>query len=114
MDQSAWPEMKERYAAIFRSRTRDEWEKVFEGTDACAAPVLAPWEAPEHPHNRARETFVEVAGVVQPAPAPRFSRTESTISRPPSQPGSDTEEALGAWGVASERIAELRAGGALG
>ena len=76
--------MKARFAAIFRTRTRDEWTAVFDGTDACVAPVLSPCEAHLHPHNAARSTFVEVEGVVQPAPAPRFSRTPSSVSRPPS------------------------------
>jgi alpha-methylacyl-CoA racemase len=72
MDRDAWPQMKERFAALFATRTRAEWESVFEGSDACVAPVLSPSEAPNHPHMRARGTFTEVAGVVQPAPAPRF------------------------------------------
>ncbi len=72
MDREAWPAMKERFARIFAGKTRAEWEAIFEGSDACAAPVLSPAEAPEHPHNRFRETFTEVAGVVQPSPSPRF------------------------------------------
>jgi alpha-methylacyl-CoA racemase len=113
MDRSQWPAMKERFAEIFKSRTRDEWEKAFSGRDACGAPVLSPWEAHEHPHNEARGTFVEVAGARQPAPAPRFSRTPSEISRPPSVAGADTEEGLRAWGIDHERIASLKESGAI-
>jgi len=113
MDREQWPAMKERFAAIFRTRTRDEWTKIFEGTDACAAPVLSPWEAHEHPHNQARGTFVEVVGVRQPGPAPRFSRTPSAVSRPPSAAGADTDRALADWGIAPERVAALRASGAI-
>jgi alpha-methylacyl-CoA racemase len=112
-DRDRWPEMKERFAATFRTKTRDEWAVVFDGTDACASPVLSPWEAHEHPHNQARGTFVEVDGIVQPGPAPRFSRTPSEISRPPSPAGADTEEGLAAWGVDAERIAALRETGAV-
>ncbi|HEX3946706.1 MAG TPA: CaiB/BaiF CoA-transferase family protein [Acidimicrobiales bacterium] len=113
MDQERWPEMKERFAAIFRTRTRDEWAAVFDGTDACAAPVLSPWEAHEHPHNRARGTFVEVEGIVQPAPVPRFSRTPAEISRGASYPGADTDRALADWGVDPAAIAALREAGAV-
>ena len=112
-DRDRWPEVKERFAATFRTKTRDEWAAVFDGTDACASPVLSPWEAHEHPHNQARGTFVEVDGLVQPGPAPRFSRTPSEISRPPSPAGADTEEGLAAWGVDTGRIAALREAGAV-
>ena len=94
-------------------RTRDEWCALLEGTDACFAPVLDPGEAPDHPHNRARGTFTEVAGVVQPAPAPRFSRTAPEIAGPPPGPGQHTDEALADWGFAADEIAELRAAGAI-
>jgi alpha-methylacyl-CoA racemase len=113
MDRAQWPAMKERFAAVFRTKTRDEWEAVFDGTDACAVPVLTPWEAHRHPHNAARSTFVEVAGVVQPAPSPRFSRTPSSISRPPSPPGADTVSGLREWGVDEGTVAKLRETGAL-
>ena len=112
-DRTQWPAMKERFAAIFRSRSRDEWTERFAGTDACGAPVLSPWEAHLHPHNVARETFVDVAGVVQPGPAPRFSRTPSSVQRPPPVAGQDTDAALGDWGVAPARIADLRESGAV-
>jgi len=113
MDRERWPEMKERFATVFRSKTRDEWAAVFEGTDACAAPVLSPWEAPAHPHNTARGTFVEIDGVVQPAPVPRFSRTPAAVRCPPSPPGSGTDEGLRAWGVDPAVISGLREAGAI-
>jgi alpha-methylacyl-CoA racemase len=112
-DRTQWPAMKERFAAIFKTRTRDEWTEAFSGTDACGAPVLSPWEAHRHPHNAARGTFVEVGGVVQPGPAPRFSRTPSAVCRPPSVAGQDTDEALEAWGVDAERVKALRQAGAV-
>jgi alpha-methylacyl-CoA racemase len=113
MDRSSWPAMKKRFAAVFRTRTRTQWAEAFAGTDACGAPVLSPWEAPEHPHNRHRGTFVEVEGVTQPAPAPRFSRTPGSVSLPPPVAGQDTDEALAAWGVDGTRIASLRDRGAI-
>jgi len=112
-DRSQWPATKERFAAIFRTRTRDEWADAFEGTDACGAPVLSPWEAHLHPHNRARATFVEVDGVLQPAPVPRFSETPASVSRPASPSGSHADEALADWGIDEQRIASLRAAGAI-
>ncbi len=114
MDQAHWPEMKERFAAVFATRTRDEWMAVFEGSDACVAPVLTMHEAKDHPHNRARGTFVEPGGVLQPAPAPRFSRTPGAITRPPSPPGSNTDEGLAGWGLSEDAIEALRDAGALG
>lgn len=114
MDRSTWPAMKERLASRFRTRTRDEWEAHFQGTEACVAPVLSPLEALAHPHNVARSTFVEIAGIRQPAPAPRFSRTPSSISSPPEDPGRSTDTALGQWGIEPSRIASLRGAGALG
>ncbi len=87
-DKANWPAMKERVAAVVGHQDAStSGTAIFDGTDACVAPVLSPWEAHLHPHNQARSTFVEVDGVVQPAPAPRFSRTPSSISRPPSCPG---------------------------
>ncbi len=91
--------IKEALTTKFRERTQAEWSEVFAGTDACVAPILPPTEAMEHPHMAARGTFVEVGGVTQPAPAPRFSRTGATISMGPGGPGSRTREALEAWGV---------------
>jgi len=114
MDRSRWPAMKERFAAIFRTRSRDEWTDLFAGTDACGAPVLTPWEAHEHPHNQFRQTFVEIDGVRQPGPAPRFSRTPGSVQRPPPVAGQDTDEALADWGVAADRVETLRKAGAIG
>ncbi len=112
-DRNAWPATKERFAEIFKTKTRDEWCELLEGTDACFAPVLSLSEAPAHPHNEQRGTFVTRNGVVQPAPAPRFSRTPADIQRPPAFPGQHTDEALAEWGVPIERIAKLRETGAI-
>jgi len=108
-----WPAMKERFAAIFKNKTRDEWTEVFDGTDACVVPVLSPWEAHLHPHNVARSTFIEVEGAVQPAPSPRFSRTPSVVSKAPSLPGADTVSGLVEWGVDEDVVSKLRESGAL-
>jgi alpha-methylacyl-CoA racemase len=113
MSRDQWPAMKARFAETFKSKTRDEWSAIFDGTDACVVPVLSPWEAHLHPHNVARSTFVEVNGTVQPAPAPRFSRTPSAISKPPSPPGADTISALVEWGVSEDAVKKLRESGAL-
>jgi alpha-methylacyl-CoA racemase len=112
-DKSQWPVMKERFAAVIATKTRDEWTAIFDGTDACAVPVLTPWEAHLHPHNQARSTFVEVEGRMQPAPAPRFSRTPSAISKGPSFPGADTVSELIDWGVDEATVAKLREAGAV-
>lgn len=94
-----WPELKTRLEAIFRTRTRDEWCDVFEGTEVCFAPVLSLAEAPKHPHNTARGTFVEVDGVRQPAPLPHFSGTPGDIQGPPAPAGTGGDEALRDWGI---------------
>jgi alpha-methylacyl-CoA racemase len=112
-DRSSWPQMKERLAALVKTKTRDEWCSILEGTDACFAPVLDPDEAPAHPHNRTRGTFVDLDGVVQPAPAPRFSRTVPEISGPPPSAGMHTDEALAGWGFAADEISKLREVGAV-
>ena len=114
MDRKAWPDLKEKFAALFKAKTRDEWCKVMEGSDICFAPVLSMAEAPNHPHNQHRGTFVEVEGVVQPGPAPRFSRTPSKIQRPPARPGQHTEEALHEWGFSAAELDKLRDSGAIG
>jgi alpha-methylacyl-CoA racemase len=114
MDRAQWPAMKERFAAVFATKTRQEWTDIFAGTDGCGAPVLSPWEAADHPHNIERGTFVEVDGVVQPGPAPRFSRTPGAVQRPAPVAGQDTDEALKAWGVDDGRVAALRQSGAIG
>jgi alpha-methylacyl-CoA racemase len=113
MERDKWPAMKVRFAEVFKTKTRDEWCAVFDGTDACVVPALSPWEAHLHPHNVARSTFIEVDGVVQPAPAPRFSRTPSEVSKPPSPPGADTVTGLAEWGVDEGVIAKLQESGAL-
>jgi alpha-methylacyl-CoA racemase len=110
---AAWPRMKQRIAALIATRTREEWCRLLEGTDVCFAPVLDPDEAAAHPHNRARSTFVDVDGVTQPAPAPRFSRTPAELRSPPPPPGQPDDAALADWGIAPEEIAALRAAGAL-
>ena len=109
MDKAKWPEMKAHLAAIFVTKSRDEWSALLEGTDICFAPVLTMDEAAQHPHNVHRKTFVEVAGITQPAPSPRFDRTPGEIQRPPSHPGQHTDEILSEWlGAESQEIAELR------
>jgi alpha-methylacyl-CoA racemase len=108
MDRSRWPELKRRIAEVFKTRTRDEWCAIMEGSDVCFAPVLSLREAFEHPHNRARETFVEVAGVKQPAPAPRFSRTPGAIRRPPAHAGQHSDEILREAGFDAAEIQRLR------
>jgi alpha-methylacyl-CoA racemase len=113
-DRPSWPSLKERVAAVFRTKTRDEWCRIMEGSDVCFAPVLSMKEAPNHPHNREHGTFVEVDGVTQPAPAPRFSRTPSAIQRPPAVPGQHTEEALRDWGFSATDLEQLRSCGAIG
>jgi alpha-methylacyl-CoA racemase len=112
-DKSAWPHMRDQLAATFKAKTRDEWVEVFEGSDACFAPVLTMSEAHAQHHNVARGTFTEVQGITQPSPAPRFSRTQNEIQRPPPHPGQHTDEVLADWGVAADRIAALREAGAV-
>jgi len=112
-DQSEWPAMKRRFAETFKTKTRDEWCALLEGTDACFAPVLSLTEAPHHRHNVARGTFVDVDGVVQPAPAPRFSRTPVAIQGPPAAPGQHTDQALRDWGFSADDVATLRSAGAV-
>jgi len=108
MDRSQWRAMKQRLTQLFKTKTRDEWCVLMEGSDVCFAPVLTIPEAYRHPHNIARKTFVDVAGVKQPAPSPRFSRTPGEIKRPPPHPGQHTNEALAEWGIAAEDVAKLR------
>jgi alpha-methylacyl-CoA racemase len=106
-DRSKWPELKEKIAAIFKTKTRDEWCGILEGSDACFAPVLSMEEALKHPHNVARSTFIDVDGVVQPAPAPRFSRTAAEISCAPPLPGNHNEAALSDWGISKDEVRTL-------
>ena len=112
-DRSRWPDNKELVADLFRGKTRQEWCELLEGTDVCFAPVLSMEEAAEHPHNRARGVFETREGVVQPNPAPRFSRTPGSIGAPPPNAGSQTDEALADWGFSASEIADLRGGGSV-
>jgi alpha-methylacyl-CoA racemase len=112
-DRDTWPPMKARLASLVKTRTRDEWCALLEGTDACFAPVLSMEEAYRHPHNLQRGTFTEVAGVAQPGPAPRFSRTVPEIAGPPPAPGQHSLEALSDWGFSAAELTELRAAGAI-
>ncbi|HEV2560599.1 MAG TPA: CaiB/BaiF CoA-transferase family protein [Rhizomicrobium sp.] len=111
MDRNAWPALKEKLAASIKTKTRDEWDAIMLGSDVCYAPVLSLHEAPKHPHNVARKTFVEIDGVTQPAPAPRFSRTEPEIQG--GAQGADNDAALSAWGFSKDEIAALNASGAI-
>ena len=113
MDRSAWPDLKAKLAAVIAQKTRAEWTAIMEGTDICFGPVMDLDEAPLHPHNLARETFVTVSGVVQPAPAPRFSQTPGQIQGPPPAIGADTETALADWGLTAADLEQLRAAGAV-
>ena len=112
-DEAGWPKARAIFSEIFLSKTRDEWCEILEGTDSCFAPVLDLDEAPSHPHNVARRSFVEVGGVVQPAPAPRFSRTPLADPTPPSPPGQGADDELRSWGVSDADVARLRAAGAI-
>lgn len=109
-DPAAWPQLSKELASAFARHTRDEWVEVFEGADACVAPVLSFAEAPDHPHLVARDTFIDVAGVRQPAPAPRFSRTPGSVRLSPTIPGTHTIETLRDWGVTD--VEELLESGA--
>ncbi len=108
-----WPERRAEMAAVFASKSRDEWCEIMDGTDVCFAPVLSIPEAYEHPQNTLRTTFVDVAGVRQPAPAPRFERTPSEVAGPPAHPGADTDDILTRAGFANDEIARLRTEGAI-
>jgi alpha-methylacyl-CoA racemase len=110
-DRKRWPEMRELFARTFKSKSRDEWCKVFEGSDACFAPVLSWSEARRDAHNVARKSFVEVASVEQPSPAPRFSRTPGAVGRPPPERGEGGAQALRDWGFDHEQIETLRTRG---
>lgn len=113
MDRGAWPALREKLAHVIAQKTRDEWCELMEGTDVCFAPVLDLDEAPKHPHNVARQTFVEVEGVVQPAPAPRFSATPGAIQGPPPANGAHDTEALSDWGFDAAELDALQKEGAL-
>jgi alpha-methylacyl-CoA racemase len=108
MDSRKWPELKEKCAVLFKTKTRQQWCDLMEGTDICFAPVLDMAEAPKHPHNQARANFTDIEGILQPAPAPRFSRTAPEVSRPPAAPGQHSAEILHDWGISADRIASLK------
>jgi alpha-methylacyl-CoA racemase len=111
LDAASWPAAKEKLAAVFKRKTRDDWCRLLEGSDACFAPVLSIDEAPDHPHNKARGTFVTIDGIVQPAPAPRFSRTPSATPTPPEEPRA---EVLREWGFGESEIVDLKRAGTIG
>ena len=108
MDMEKWPDLKDKLAAVFKTKTRDEWCDIMEGSDVCFAPVLDMKEAMAHPHNAARKTFVDVDGITQPAPGPRFSRTPPEIRCPPPEVGQHNEEALADWGFSRDEIESLK------
>ncbi len=114
MDRSTWPEMKKRFASIFRTRSRDEWAEVFANSDACVSPVLSPEEAADHPHAVARGAFRTSFGALHPSPVPRFSRSEPSQPAAPPRIGEHTEPVLSAFGFSAEEIGTLRAAGAIG
>ena len=113
-DRAQWPMMKQKLEDVFKTKTRDEWCQIMEGSDVCFAPVLTMSEAPHHPAAKARNAYVDVAGFAQPAPAPRFSRTVESVSRPAPKRGSDTEEVLEQSGFSAAEIAELKKSGIVG
>ena len=112
-DRSGWPELRARFTEAFAGRTQEQWTEAFAGSDACVAPVVSPRDAPAHPHNAARGTFIDVGGVTQPAPAPRFARTPAGPPSPPVRPGSDTREVLAGLGLSQAEINALRDSGAV-
>jgi alpha-methylacyl-CoA racemase len=112
-NEDKWPKFKKKMAAIFKTKTRDQWCEIMEGTDICFAPVLSLAEAPEHPHNKVRRTFIEIEGVIQPAPAPRFSRTRPEIQSRPAVPGEHTETVLADFGFSPADINDLKTTGVI-
>ena len=108
-----WPQMKEKLTAVFQQKTQAQWCEIMEGTDVCFAPVLSFMDAPAHPANVARKTYIEVEGLTQPAPAPRFSRTPSSVRGAGPNPGQDTESVLAAMGLGEREISELKQKGAI-
>lgn len=114
MDSSQWPALKAELMDVFKSKTQAEWCEIMEGTDVCFAPVLSIFEAPDHPHNKARNSFLELDGIVQPAPSPRFSRTVPEVSHMAGAPGADTEAVLADCGFSADEVARLKDAGAVG
>jgi alpha-methylacyl-CoA racemase len=113
LDPGGWPEVKKLIGGAFGQKTRTQWTGIFADSDACVTPVLSPWEAHQHPHNQARDAFVDVDGILQPAPAPRFSRSATARPTPPDDGGRDLAKTLGAWGIDAEEIARLQDCGAI-
>jgi alpha-methylacyl-CoA racemase len=110
LDRAGWPSLRQRLTETFRHCTRDDWEAVFAGSDACVAPVLSPHEAPRHRFHRERKTFLDIGDGPEPAPAPRFSRTRGRVaSRSPERAGQDTEAILRSWGLPPAQVAALSA-----
>jgi len=112
-DRAQWPAMQERLTRIFKTKTRAEWVEIMQETDICFAPVLRMSEALKHPHNVHRESFVEIEGIPQPAPAPRFLGTPTGVQRPPARVGEHTDQILRDWGFSAGEIAELHRSGAV-
>lgn len=113
LDESQWPALRVKLAGIFKSRSRADWCERLENSDSCFAPVLSLGEAPKHPHNAERQTFIDIDGVVQPAPAPRFSKTPATVPSSPDSPASNTEAVLRDLGYTSDEIDVMKASGAI-
>ncbi len=113
MDAAEWPTLKARLTEVFAQKSREQWCEIMEATDVCFAPVLTMGEAAQHPHNMERNTFIDIAGTTQPAPAPRFSRTVPEVSMPPAFPGAHTRDVLADWGVADDVIASWESSGAV-
>jgi alpha-methylacyl-CoA racemase len=111
MDRNRWPELKQTFAAVFKTKTRDEWCRIMEGTDVCFAPVLSIAEAPRHPQAEARGAYVDVDGVRQPSPAPRFTRTPATVQSAAPRRGAHTDAVLGELGLTPAEVQELRDAG---
>ena len=107
MNRTRWPQQKQKLQELFRTKTQAQWCELLEGTDICFAPVLSIWDAPQHPHNKARNVFIEVDGVPQPAPAPRFSRSVPEQPAAPQKVGQNTESALIDWGIEKDKINQL-------
>jgi alpha-methylacyl-CoA racemase len=114
LDRAGWPELRRRIAEVFATRSREQWAEVFAGTDACVSPVLNLAEAPASPHATARDAFIELAGVTQPAPAPRFGRSAVAEPSAPPRPGADTDTVLAELGLSAGQVADLRASGVVG
>ena len=113
LDQKSWPEKREKMEAVFKTKTRDEWSEIMEGTDVCFAPILNLEEAPDHPHNKSRKTYVDFEGVTQPAPAPRFSRTQGSIQSSAALIGANTNEILNSWGFSDDKVDNLKKEGVI-